>query len=64
MAQVKSQDVQSVYTYWMYTPAILYIMQYRAGFSWWEAWGPAIGVKDGGRGVSPPQKKKKILEKK
>ena len=29
----------------------------RAGFSWWGAWGPAIGVGDGGKGVDmpPPQ---------
>jgi len=25
----------------------------RAGFSWWGAWGPAIGVGDG-RGALPP----------
>jgi len=25
-------------------------IQVRAGFSWWGAWGPAIGVGDGGRG--------------
>jgi len=25
-----------------------------AGFSWWGAWGPAIGVGDGGKGVAFP----------
>jgi len=31
----------------------------RAGFSWWKAWGPAIGVGDGEQRVdSPPPKKK------
>ena len=39
---------------------------YRAGFSWWETWGPAIGVGDGGKGLPshlPHPKKipKKIL---
>jgi len=30
----------------------------RAGFSWWEAWGPAIGIGEGARqGVAPPPKK-------
>ena len=44
---------------------------HRAGFSWWEAWGPAIGVGDGGRGVPtiphfqpPPLKKEKNPGKK
>jgi len=31
----------------------------RAGFSWWEAWGPAIGVGDGGQWVPPPPPQKK-----
>jgi len=26
----------------------------RAGFSWWEAWGPVIGVGDGGQRVALP----------
>jgi len=34
------------------------LLAFRAGFSWWGAWGPAIGVGDGGKGVLfPPQKK-------
>jgi len=28
----------------------------RAGFSWWGAWGPAIGVGDGGKGIAAPKK--------
>jgi len=40
-------------------------MHLRAGFSWWEAWGPAIGVADGGQGgCSPhPPLPQKIPEK-
>jgi len=30
----------------------------RAAFSWWGAWGPAIGIGDCGRGCPPPPKKK------
>ena len=49
---------------------VLYVCVYdiRAGFSWWGAWGPAIGVGDGGgMGVAlphytpPPSKKRKIF---
>jgi len=28
----------------------------RAGFSWWEAWGPVIGIEDGRGGKGPPKK--------
>ena len=44
------------------------ILMTRAGFSWWGAWGPAIGVGDGGKGVAlphytplPPKKSRKIF---
>jgi len=34
----------------------------RAGFSWWGAWGPAIGVGDRGQGVALPHYTPKIPE--
>jgi len=41
---------------------LLTSLNIRAGFSWWGAWGPAIGVGDGSKGVAlphnPPPKKK------
>jgi len=30
------------------------VRSFRAGFSWWGAWGPAIGVEDGGQGGCLP----------
>jgi len=34
----------------------------RAGFSWWGAWGPAIGIGDGGKGVALPHYTPEIPE--
>jgi len=34
----------------------------RAGFSWWGARGPAIGIGDGERGLPSPPPPKKIPE--
>ena len=33
----------------------------RAGFSWWEAWGPAIGVGDGGEGGGIEEEERETL---